>query len=66
MSPPGYSLMIGLTHFPSFLVSPELIPFFSKINDRIVYPAAHDGLVAGSSPGGPTMLGRKAQAKEFS
>jgi hypothetical protein len=25
-----------------------------KINDRIVYPATHDGLVTGSNPGRPT------------
>jgi hypothetical protein len=26
-----------------------------KINDRVLYPAAHNGLVGGSSPPRPTM-----------
>jgi hypothetical protein len=28
----------------------------SKINERVLYPPAHNGLVAGSSPAGPTSL----------
>jgi hypothetical protein len=34
----------------------EIKRYRSKINEAVRYPAAHNGLVAGSSPAGPPMI----------